>query len=124
MNRYTDEFRRNAIERMKQIGITKASRELKVAHCTIYRWCRELEGSSPGTEAPANEDLNTILEKQAENSTQSALLTEDDAEEDSPEIGDTIAAAMAVLVIENTHLREVIKHLRDTISGLSDHALL
>ena len=124
MNRYTDEFRRNAIERMKQIGITKASRELKVAHCTIYRWCRELEGSNPGTEAPANEDLNTILEKQAENSKQSALLTEDDAEVDSPETGDTIAAAMAVLVIENAHLREVIKHLRDTISGLSDHALL
>lgn len=37
---------------------------------------------------------------------------------------DTIAMAMALLVIENTHLREVIHHLRDTISGLTDHNLL
>ena len=124
MNRYTDEFRRNAIERMKQIGITRASKELKVSHCTIYRWCRELEGNNPGIEASANEDPGTMLEKQTENPTQNALLTIDAAEDDSSETSDTIAAAMAVLVIENTHLREVIKHLRDTISGLSDHVLL
>ena len=35
-----------------------------------------------------------------------------------------ICSAMALLVIENTHLREVIHHLRDTISGLTDHNLL
>ena len=44
----------------------------------------------------------------------------DEAQEDN----DAIAMAMALLVIENTHLREVIHHLRDTISGLTDHNLL
>lgn len=47
-----------------------------------------------------------------------------EAEEGSSENGDTIAMAMALLVIENTHLREVIRNLRDTISGLTDHKLL
>ena len=65
-----------------------------------------------------------MLDEHTENSTKSALLTGDAGEDDSPETGDTLATAMATLVIENTHLREVIKHLRDTISGLSDHVLL
>ena len=42
MSKYTEEFRRNAIELMKKVGITKACKELKVSHCTIYRWCHEL----------------------------------------------------------------------------------
>lgn len=46
------------------------------------------------------------------------------ADDDSRENGDTIAMATAPIVIENTHLREVIQHLRDTISGLTDHKLL
>ena len=65
-----------------------------------------------------------MLDEHTENSTKNALLTGDAGEDDSPETGDTLATAMATLVIENTHLREVIKHLRDTISGLSDHVLL
>ena len=65
-----------------------------------------------------------MLEEHTENSTKNALLTGDADENDSPETSDTLATAMAMLVIENTHLREVIKHLRDTISGLSDHVLL
>ena len=48
MSKYTEEFRRNAIELMKKVGITQATKELKVAHCTIYRWCRYLEGMTPG----------------------------------------------------------------------------
>lgn len=44
--------------------------------------------------------------------------------DNTPEGEDTIAMAMALLVIENTHLREVIRNLRDTISGLTDHKLL
>ena len=47
-----------------------------------------------------------------------------EADNDTPEGDDTIAMAMALLVIENTHLREVIRNLRDTISGLTDHKLL
>ena len=124
MSKYTEEFRHNAIELMKQIGITKASKQLKVSHCTIYRWCRELEGSIPEAEVPVNEDLDTMLDEHTENSTKNALLTGDADEDDSPETSDTLATAMAMLVIENTQLREVIKHLRDIISGLSDHVLL
>ena len=48
MSKYTEEFRRNAIELMKKVGITQAAKELKVAHCTIYRWCGELDGMTPG----------------------------------------------------------------------------
>ena len=124
MSKYTEEFRRSAIELMKQVGITKACKELKVSHCTIYRWCRELEGSIPEPEEPVVEDLDAILKQQVETLPSSDMPAEEAAEEDASEASDTIATAMAMLVIENTHLREVIKHLRGTISGLSDHILL
>lgn len=124
MSKYTEEFRRSAIELMKQVGITKACKELKVSHCTIYRWCRELEGSIPEPEEQVVEDLDAILKQQAETLPSSDVPAEKAAEEDASEASDTIATAMAMLVIENTHLREVIKHLRGTISGLSDHILL
>lgn len=124
MSKYTEEFRRSAIELMKQVGITKACKELKVSHCTIYRWCRELEGSIPEPEEPVVEDLDAILKQQVETLPSSDVPAEEAAEEDTSEASDTIATAMAMLVIENTHLREVIKHLRGTISGLSDHILL
>ena len=124
MSKYTEEFRRSAIELMKQVGITKACKELKVSHCTIYRWCRELEGSIPEPEEPVVEDLDAILKQQVETLPSSDVPAEEAAEEDASETSDTIATAMAMLVIENTHLREVIKHLRGTISGLSDHILL
>lgn len=128
MSKYTEEFRRDAIELMKKIGITKAAKELKVAHCTIYRWCRELEGiSADEQEEAASIDLDMLIGEQekkeehlSEPSEQERMDTEDEAQEDT----DTIAMAMALLVIENTHLREVIHHLRDTISGLTDHNLL
>ena len=124
MSKYTEEFRRSAIELMKQVGITKACKELKVSHCTIYRWCRELEGSIPEPEEPVVEDLDAILKQQVETLPSSDVPAEEAAEEDASEASYTIATAMAMLVIENTHLREVIKHLRGTISGLSDHILL
>ena len=46
MSKYTEEFKRNAIELMKKAGITKACKELKISHCTLYRWCKELEGKT------------------------------------------------------------------------------
>ena len=128
MSKYTEEFRRNTVELMKQIGITKACKELKLAHCTIYRWCRELEGT-PSNEPDEvdSKDMDTLIECQtSKEQPQSAPDTQvpTEAEEGSSENGDTIAMAMALLVIENTHLREVIRNLRDTISGLTDHKLL
>lgn len=129
MSKYTEEFRRNAIELMKQVGITKACKELKVSHCTIYRWCRELEGtSSSEPDDTGSKDMDAFIERQI--SKEQPPLEPDaqvpsEAEQDSPEEGDdTIATAMALLVIENTHLREVIRNLRDTISGLTDHKLI
>ena len=128
MSKYTEEFRRNAIELMKKIGITKAAKELKVSHGTIYRWCREMESISANEpEETTSTDLDMLIEEQVkaeehspEPSVQKQTKFEDEAQEDN----DAIAMAMALLVIENTHLREVIHHLRDTISGLTDHNLL
>lgn len=125
MSKYTDEFKRNAIELMKKAGITKACKGLKISHCTLYRWCREMEGKNViETEDPADGDLDAMLEKQADESlheTEPAIAAA--AEDDSSGTSDTVATAMAMLVIENTQLREIIKHLRDTISGLTDHML-
>lgn len=128
MSKYTEEFRRNAIELMKQVGITKACKELKVSHCTIYRWCRELEGASSNEpDDTGSEDMDALIESHI---SKEQPPPEPDAHEppesemDSLEADDTIAMAMALLVIENTHLREVIRNLRDTISGLTDHKLL
>ena len=115
MSKYTEEFRRNTVELMKQIGITKACKEAKVSHCTIYRWCKEFEGSIPEQEEAVDTDLDAVIEKNS-----SELPHADE----TPDTIDTVATAMAMLVIENTQLREVIKHLRETISGLSDHILL
>ena len=47
-----------------------------------------------------------------------------DAQDEALEDKEPDTIAMALFVIENTHLREVIHHLRDTISGLTDHNLL
>lgn len=127
MSKYTEEFRRNAIELMKKVGITQAAKELKVAHCTIYRWCRELEGITPGEpEEIDSTDIDRLIEDQEkeEHPSEPGNREQMDAQDEAQEDPDTIAMAMALLVIENTHLREVIHHLRDTISGLTDHNLL
>lgn len=63
MRKYTEEFRRNTVELMKQIGITKACKEAKVSHCTIYRWCKEFEGSTPEQEEAVETNLNAMIEK-------------------------------------------------------------
>ena len=126
MSKYTEEFRRNAIELMKKVGITKACKELKISHCTLYRWCREMEGGTViETEEPVDGDLDALIEKHAEEPSQEIEPAAATASEDeSSGASDTVATAMAMLVIENTHLREIIKHLRDTIAGLTDHRLL
>ena len=128
MSKYTEEFKRNAIELMKQAGITKACKELKLAHCTIYRWCRELEGT-PSNEPDEvdSKDMDTLIECQTSKEQpqpEADVQVPAEAEEGPSENDDTITMAMALLVIENTHLREVIRNLRDTISGLTDHKLL
>ena len=61
MSKYTEEFRRNTVELMKQIGITKACKEAKVSHCTIYRWCKEFEGSIPEQEEAVDTDLDAVI---------------------------------------------------------------
>ena len=121
MFKYSLEFRQNAIELVKKIGITKACKELNVAHGTVRRWCHEMNVSTSAEtdiEVPTNPDMDALLEKHAEEEPPPHENTDEEAG-----CSDTIATAMAMLVIENTRLREIIKHLRDTISGLTDHNL-
>lgn len=119
MFKYPLEFREKAIELVKKVGITKACKELNVAHGTVRRWCREMNVStSQEPEEPIQVDIDAMLEKRTE---EDPSLAEPSEEETNS--SDTIATAMAMLVIENTRLREVIQHLRDTISGLTDHRL-
>ena len=128
MSKYTEEFRRNAIELMKKVGITEACKELKVSHCTIYRWCHELEGtSSSEPDDTVTEDVDALIEEQLSKEQPPPKPDEQEsaeADNDASEGDDTITMAMALLVIENTHLREIIRNLRDTISGLTDHKFL
>ena len=121
MFKYSLEFRQKAIELVKKIGITKACKELNVAHGTVRRWCHEMNVSTSAEtdiEVPTNPDMDALLEKHAEEEPP----PHENADEEAG-CSDTIATAMAMLVIENTRLREIIKHLRDTISGLTDHNL-
>ena len=121
MFKYSLEFRQNAIELVKKIGITKACKELNVAHGTVRRWCHEMNVSTSAEtdiEVPTNPDMDALLEKHAEEEPPPHEHVDEEAG-----CSDTIATAMAMLVIENTRLREIIKHLRDTISGLTDHNL-
>lgn len=128
MARYTDEFKHNALDLMKRVGISQASRNLKIAQCTLRRWCRDAEVHKDAErEDDVRLDLGTDFsaENNAEASSpspESQVLTE--SSEPPREGEDIVATALAMLVIENTHLREVIRHLRDTISGLTDHNLL
>ena len=119
MFKYPIEFRQDAIELVKKIGITRACKELNVAHGTVRRWCQEMNVStSAEAEESENTDMDAMMEKRSEEPPPPDDLSED------PGSTDTIATAMAMLVIENTRLREIIQHLRDTISGLTDHRLL
>lgn len=121
MFKYSLEFRKNAIELVKKIGITKACKKLNVAHGTVRRWCHEMNVSTSAEtdiEVPTNPDMDALLEKHAEEEPPPHEYADEEAG-----CSDTIATAMAMLVIENTRLREIIKHLRDTISGLTDHNL-
>ena len=78
-------------------------------------------------EETTSTDLDMLIEEQVkaeEHSTEPSVQKQTKSEDEAQEDNDAIAMAMALLVIENTHLREVIHHLRDTISGLTDHNLL
>ena len=104
--------------------IVTACKEAKVSHCTIYRWCKEFEGSIPEQEEAVDTDLDAVIEKNSSELPHADETPSDSDADETPDTIDTVATAMAMLVIENTQLREVIKHLRETISGLSDHILL
>ena len=77
-------------------------------------------------EEPTTVDVDALLEKLAEEEPPPEPVSQEQmgAEDESPKGDNTISMAMALLVIENTHLREIIRNLRDTISGLTDHKLL
>ena len=127
MFKYSLEFRQKAIELVKKIGITRACKELNVAHGTVRRWCHEMNVSTSAEtdmEEPTTVDVDALLEKQEDPPPEPVSQEQMGAEDESPKGDNTISMAMALLVIENTHLREIIRNLRDTISGLTDHKLL
>ena len=94
MSKYTEEFKRNAIELMKQAGITKACKEMKLAHCTIYRWRRELERISANeSDDSGSKDMNTFFEYQTSKEQpqpEPDVQVPDEAEEGLSENNDTI----------------------------------
>ena len=95
---------------------------------TISSKSRFLEwASSNEIDDTTAEDMDVLIEEQLSKEQpppKPDAQEPTEADNDTPEGDDTIAMAMALLVIENTHLREVIRNLRDTISGLTDHKLL
>ena len=100
MSKYTEEFKRNAIELMKQAGITKACKELKLAHCTIYRWCRELDripANESDDSAQRHEYALRIPNKQEQPQPEPDVQVPAEAEEGPSENDDTITMAMALL---------------------------
>lgn len=124
--KYTDDFRRDAVELVKKLGVTKASKELKLAHCTLYRWCREMnDGQTVEEDTQEITDIDAAVENYIEEQLPSSS-DEEEAEETTTDesADDTIATAMALLVIENQHLREIIRSMRETLSGMTDHQLI
>lgn len=45
-NYYTDEYKREAVERCHQVGVTKASEELGINMSSLIRWRRQFSDSS------------------------------------------------------------------------------
>ena len=124
--KYTDDFRRDAVELVKKLGVTKASKELKLAHCTLSRWCREMnDGQTVEEDTQEITDIDAAVENYIEEQLPSSS-DEEEAEETTTDesADDTIATAMALLVIENQHLREIIRSMRETLSGMTDHQLI
>ena len=117
--KYTSEFKEKALAMVRDKGIMETCRELKVAHCTIRRWCREIEGVQIIDDQENNAELETVAA--TNESAQAEECLQDEEVISEPQ--ETVATAMALLVIENMNLRETIRRLRATISGLTDNVL-
>ena len=67
LSRYSDAFKRNAVDLLHNVGISKACREVRVTRATLYRWNREIsldescphDNSSPATIEMVATDANT-----------------------------------------------------------------
>ena len=46
-SRYSDTFKRNAVDLLHNVGISKACREVRVTRSTLYRWNREISSDEP-----------------------------------------------------------------------------
>ena len=128
--KYSEAFRQEAVELVRRIGVTKASKELKLAHCTLYRWCRDsVAETGMEDEGQESTNLDTVVESYVEEQLPSATEepetdTVPGEDENTQTADDPVSTAMAMLVIENMHLREIIRNMRETLSGMTDHQLI
>lgn len=129
--KYTDEFKREAIELVKAVGLRKASKELKLAYSTVYRWCHNMvneiaEEDETSECIDLNAAVESFIEKRTAPSCEEGIMEEQsiENEDETSNVDDPVATAMAMLVLENMHLRESIRNLRGTLSGLTDHQLI
>lgn len=121
MPKYSNEFRQNALAHMKEVGVSQTCKDLKIARCTLYKWCHAAEGI--GNDADAEEEITIEDTPEVPEEEPSQELETQECEEDPPAPADTVATAMSMLVIENMELRATIRQLRATISGLTDRLL-
>ncbi len=59
LSRYSDTFKRNAVELLHNVGISKACREIRVTRSTLYRWNREISSDEPSYRDTVCTDTNT-----------------------------------------------------------------
>lgn len=121
MPKYSSEFRQEALAHMKKVGAAQTCKDLKIARCTLYKWCHMQEGVPADTEP--EEETVPIEAPALPETDESTPPPSVEPEEEPPAPADTIATAMSMLVIENMELRATIRQLRSTISGLTDRIL-
>lgn len=62
---YTDEFRRQAVALVKELGsYSKAAKQLGISDTNLYAWCNKFEGKSVSPSKPVNQsDLEAELKQ-------------------------------------------------------------
>ena len=61
--RYSEEFKVEAIELAKKIGVSKAEKELGVSNCTIRKWVNALENGSQTSKPRSVSELESEIRR-------------------------------------------------------------
>ena len=118
MRKYSDELKQDALYMAITEGFSKAQRKYQVPQSTLRLWYKTAKDSGRLPERYADK----VPESQKESEEQAFVTLETEldeccdeaSEQDKP---DSIATAMALLVIENMRLREMNHQLRKTIES-------